>query len=200
MDQHRSDDTLSREDLLDRVEGLEADLDDAVSVAVARGALDWARLNYPDHPSLKKGGAAMTSHVASARLALGHARTHHEGLIAKMRKYLENGGLLFAHLEEPPTREEVETLIGKHDFAAQAIDDVLRDFEPETSKTLTASLRDMAVEVAKAERARCESAVSCAWAPITGTPYTAGPRAFSEAIRKLPRVEDTLVDFEKGCF
>ncbi|CAN0570862.1 unnamed protein product, partial [Laminaria digitata] len=37
------------EDLLDRIEGLEADLDDAVSVAVARGAVDWARLNYPDH-------------------------------------------------------------------------------------------------------------------------------------------------------
>lgn len=43
-------DTMSREDLLDKIEGLEADLEDAVSVALQRGAEDWAAANYPNHP------------------------------------------------------------------------------------------------------------------------------------------------------
>ena len=36
------------EELLDRADGLEADLDSAVEVAFRRGARDWTRLNYPD--------------------------------------------------------------------------------------------------------------------------------------------------------
>lgn len=31
----------------DKIEGLQADLDEAVRVAYRRGALDWVRLNYP---------------------------------------------------------------------------------------------------------------------------------------------------------
>jgi hypothetical protein len=37
------------EQLRDRVEGLEADLDSAVAVAWCRGAIDWVKLNYPSH-------------------------------------------------------------------------------------------------------------------------------------------------------
>lgn len=32
----------------DKVEGLEADLENAVETAFNRGAKDWARMNYPD--------------------------------------------------------------------------------------------------------------------------------------------------------
>lgn len=41
------------EDLRDKVDGLQADLDSAIEVAVSRGAVEWARLNYPGHYSLK---------------------------------------------------------------------------------------------------------------------------------------------------
>ena len=40
--------------LNDKIEGLEADLYEAVSVALDRGAVDWAILNYPDHPRVKE--------------------------------------------------------------------------------------------------------------------------------------------------
>lgn len=33
--------------LIDKIEGLEADLDSAVEVAFKRGATEWVRLNYP---------------------------------------------------------------------------------------------------------------------------------------------------------
>lgn len=38
-----------RDALLDRIDGLEADLDSAVEVAWNRGATEWVRLNYPSH-------------------------------------------------------------------------------------------------------------------------------------------------------
>ncbi|TGP27968.1 hypothetical protein EN814_09815 [Mesorhizobium sp. M2D.F.Ca.ET.171.01.1.1] len=34
---------------IDKIEGLEADLDSAVEVAWKRGATDWVRMNYPKH-------------------------------------------------------------------------------------------------------------------------------------------------------
>lgn len=37
----------SREALLDKIDGLESDLESAVEVAFKRGAIDWTRLNYP---------------------------------------------------------------------------------------------------------------------------------------------------------
>ena len=43
----------SYEDLLDKIDGLESDLDNAVEVAIKRGAVEWGRLNYPNHPALK---------------------------------------------------------------------------------------------------------------------------------------------------
>ena len=42
------------EELSDKIEGLEADLDSAVEVAYKRGATEWVRMNYPDkYVSLK---------------------------------------------------------------------------------------------------------------------------------------------------
>jgi hypothetical protein len=38
-----------RKILRDKVDGLEADLDNAVEVAWKRGAHEWTRLNYPKH-------------------------------------------------------------------------------------------------------------------------------------------------------
>lgn len=38
-----------RERWRDKIEGLEADLADAVEVAFHRGATAWTRLNYPEH-------------------------------------------------------------------------------------------------------------------------------------------------------
>ena len=43
----------SHEDLLDKIDGLESELDSAVEVAIKRGAVEWGRLNYPNHPALK---------------------------------------------------------------------------------------------------------------------------------------------------
>lgn len=40
-------------ELEDKVDGLTADLDEAVAVAIKRGAHEWAQFNYPDHASLK---------------------------------------------------------------------------------------------------------------------------------------------------
>lgn len=34
-------------EMIDKIEGLEADLDSAVEVAFKSGATDWVRLNYP---------------------------------------------------------------------------------------------------------------------------------------------------------
>jgi hypothetical protein len=34
---------------IDKIEGLDADLDSAVEVAWKRGATDWVRMNYPKH-------------------------------------------------------------------------------------------------------------------------------------------------------
>lgn len=36
-------------DLEDKVDGLQSDLDNAIEVAFKRGAIEWTRLNYPDH-------------------------------------------------------------------------------------------------------------------------------------------------------
>ena len=36
------------EEMQDRIDGLEADLESAVKVAFERGAVKWTRLNYPD--------------------------------------------------------------------------------------------------------------------------------------------------------
>ncbi|MFX4300114.1 hypothetical protein [Pseudosulfitobacter pseudonitzschiae] len=182
----------SREDLLDRIEGLEADLDDAVSVAVARGAVDWARLNYPDHMSHHANSKAMTPVVAASRSALHHARMHHVNMIACLRKHLESGGILLAHLEMPSACDDLEALIEKHEFAASSLAEIIDGFEPVASNLLEASLRKMMVDVARAERKRCEAAVGCAWAPVQGTPYITGPRRFCEAIRALPKIEDVL--------
>lgn len=33
---------------IDKIEGLEADLEDAVKTAFDRGATEWCKLNYPD--------------------------------------------------------------------------------------------------------------------------------------------------------
>jgi hypothetical protein len=35
--------------LMDKIEGLEADIDNAVETAFKRGATEWTRLNYPEH-------------------------------------------------------------------------------------------------------------------------------------------------------
>lgn len=40
------------EQLQDKIEGLQSDLDNAIEVAVSRGAVEWARLNYPEHYAL----------------------------------------------------------------------------------------------------------------------------------------------------
>lgn len=40
---------LAAEDMQDKIEGLQADLDSAIEVAFNRGATEWVRLNYPDH-------------------------------------------------------------------------------------------------------------------------------------------------------
>lgn len=34
---------------IDKIEGLDADLDSAIEVAWKRGARDWVRMNYPQH-------------------------------------------------------------------------------------------------------------------------------------------------------
>lgn len=190
----------SREDLLDKIEGLQADLHEAVSVAVSGGALSWARLNYPDHPSLRTGSKDLMAPVAPSRRAFNHAIQYHENMIDRMRKHMNSGGLLFVHLEEPLDIEGVENTIGKHEFAINALRDILDAFEPEASTSLQVSLRKMAMDVAKAERERCEGAVAKTCAAIQGTPYIAGPRRFCEAIRALPKVEDTLGDVAIGIF
>ena len=41
------------EELLDKIDGLESDLDNAVETAINRGAVEWGRLNYPNHRALR---------------------------------------------------------------------------------------------------------------------------------------------------
>lgn len=43
------------EELIDKIEGLEADLDSAVEVAYRRGATEWVRMNYPAKYAAMKG-------------------------------------------------------------------------------------------------------------------------------------------------
>lgn len=40
------------DELQDKIDGLESDLDSAVEVAYRRGAEDWVRLNYPKQYAL----------------------------------------------------------------------------------------------------------------------------------------------------
>lgn len=47
--------------LQDKIEGLEADLDNAVEVAWKRGATEWVRLNYPKHYARFTAGRAALS-------------------------------------------------------------------------------------------------------------------------------------------
>lgn len=55
----------------------------------------------------------------------------------------------------------------------------------DTEADPVASLLDLLVAERRAERAVCRGAVAGACAPITGTPYIAGPRAFTAAIDAL---------------
>jgi hypothetical protein len=41
------------DEYLDKIDGLQSDLDNAVETAIKRGAVEWGRLNYPNHPALK---------------------------------------------------------------------------------------------------------------------------------------------------
>jgi gas vesicle protein len=41
------------EELEDKIEGLESDLSNAVETAFDRGAVEWAKMNYPNHPRVK---------------------------------------------------------------------------------------------------------------------------------------------------
>ena len=53
-------------------------------------------------------------------------------------------------------------------------------------------------KVALAEREACLGVVGCAWAPITGTPYIAGPSKFCAAIRAMPDVAETSLPAALG--
>lgn len=112
---------LKNEELCDTIDGLKSDLDDAVRVAVSRGALEWVMLNFPGHPALSE-------------------------------QCTDNG---------------------------LSMDDLLR-------------------KVAELEREACLKAVASACAPVAGTPYIAGPRAFTEAIRALPDVSKTSLNQIEG--
>lgn len=57
----------TRDQLLDKIDGLEADLESAVCVAFSRGAITWTRMNYPrlyarlmeEHRAAQDGGTVV---------------------------------------------------------------------------------------------------------------------------------------------
>ena len=69
----------------------------------------------------------------------------------------------------------------EHDLAAR--DRRIRDLEERLAGT-----EDVIRQARISERALCRAAVSRAAAPVTGTPYISGPRAFTAAIDALPPV------------
>lgn len=154
------------EELRDKVQGLSADLDDAVAVAVSRGALVWARANYPGHPSLHSEAEPLGQAAAAGRTALRQ-------VLAEVRAMRDAG----------------------QQISAQALVDLLEasieTYEPDAIEVLRQKEARAFAEVAKAERAACARAIGRIAAPVVGTPYSVGPRRFIEAICQMPDVTET---------
>jgi hypothetical protein len=187
------------EDLFDRVDGLESDLSDAVDVAVSRGAVDWARLNYPKHPSLLKNSPQMTAFAASGISALKSVMADHLMAVSAVERFMNFGtdpSGAFTEMSDA----EVEVFHYFHKRSADQMEEMIASFEPETRAIIEGRMMEAMRKVALAERASCERAVGCAWAPVTGTPYITGPRAFCDAIDKMDPVEITSMPKELEVF
>jgi hypothetical protein len=174
------------DDLMDRIDGLTSDLENAVEVAVSRGALNWARLNYPGHPALKTDSKELSRAEAAGLSALSAALSEHDLAVKAADKHLLGdpapGGF------HDMSVEEVEDFRAFHARAAAHMRDYIKSFQT-TDQDQVKSLR----EVALAEREACMKAVGVACAPVVGTPYITGPRKFCEAIRNMPDVNQTSV-------
>jgi hypothetical protein len=185
------------EDLMDRVEGLQADLDAAIEVAVARGAVEWAKLNYPSHPALRAAGPHMEAPTAAAISALTRVRDTHLQAAKAARKHLQNGCAtpgVFVDM----TSEEVAAIGAFHCQEAESIQDLIENYLPEAQTALRQKQMTALRKVAEAERAACLAAVAKTSAPIAGTPYAAGARAFCDAIRSLPPVDAISLTQHEG--
>ena len=90
--EEKTADQLLIEDLMDKIEGLTADLEDAVEVAVSRGAVEWAALNYPDHPALKSEARPMTVVAAAGVSALKVARAKALAAVAAAKRQIRGQG------------------------------------------------------------------------------------------------------------
>jgi len=95
------------EDLMDKIDGLESDLSSAVEVAVSRGAVEWAQLNYPGHPSLKPGSPQMDIAVAAGLSALTAELNEHRSAASAADRHLSGEGSDrgFSHMsaDRPPS-------------------------------------------------------------------------------------------------
>lgn len=178
-------------DLMDQVEGLQADLDSAIEVAVSRGAITWARMNYPGHHSLKGASIQMEVAAAAGLSVLWLLHSEHDMACKAIEAHLSAGqsnGLF-----DGMTSTEVRDLYDFHNRSKVHLADEIQGFLPETQKLIEQKRIDTLRKVAEAEREACLTAVGKTWAPVTGTPYITGSRKFCQAIRQLPTVDETSV-------
>ncbi len=177
-------DQILIDDLMDKIDGLSSDLDDAVNVAVSRGAVEWARLNYPDHPALAHASPAMEVAAAAGVSALRAALSVHEMAVAAALKHLKGD-------QTPGTYDgmaegDVIKIMVRSSNTAASLRAEIEAFLPDTLTSLNAKVLALAKNAAQAERRACLAAVARTAAPVTGTPYITGPRKFLMAISALP--------------
>ncbi|MFG6573523.1 hypothetical protein ACGYLO_18165 [Sulfitobacter sp. 1A13353] len=186
--EEKTADQLLIEDLMDKIEGLTADLEDAVEVAVSRGAVEWAALNYPDHPALKSEARPMTVVAAAGVSALKVARAKALAAVAAAKRQIRGQGPIEGVFTEMDA-EDVENFMVSNAALAAALEREIRDFMPETRKALLEKQHVVAKNIAAAEREACIAAVARTVAPVVGTPYSVGPRKFKAAIANLEQTD-----------
>jgi len=186
--EEKTADQVLVEDLMDKIEGLTADLDAAIEVAVSRGAVTWAELNYPGHPALDKASAPMKVVAAAGMSALQSLHAECASAAAAATRSLEGHGPAEAVFDGMES-SQVQFFKVISEASAAGVETFIAGFMPETREGLNAEVRNLAKKIALAERNACLTAVGKTVAPVVGTPYSVGPRKFTASIAELAELD-----------
>jgi len=197
--EEKTADQLLIDDLMDKVEGLTADLGAAVGVAISRGAVEWAQLNYPDHPALEASARPMSVVAAAGVSALMAARANALAAMAAAKRQIKGQGPVdgvFTKMDP----EDIENFLVSNAAFAAALDREIRDFMPDTRDAMNEKIHAVAKKISASEREACIAAVSRTVAPVVGTPYSVGPRKFKAAIANLEETDLSVILSAEAIF
>lgn len=188
----KSADQILIEDLMEKIDGLSSDLDAAIEVAVSRGAVSWAELNYPGHPALDKGSAPMKVAAAAGMSALKSLHDEYTSAAAAATRSLEGQGPAEAVFDDMDS-SQVQFFKDISEVSAAGVEKFIAGYLPETRESLNEEVRQLAKRTARIERNACLAAVGKTVAPVSGTPYSVGPRKFKASICELTDLDlDTV--------